>query len=248
MGASQAQAMMRLVFLVFALVACSTANQGAYRVGPANTNGCGPGATAILTKEDCASAASVDASWAPTGSSGAWRAEGVFEQYPGGCFWDASSNSVFWNTHATGAGHSVARKLCRVLDSGIPNTAAHARRLLSGASRCGTCENWHDCMAVCGSGCGNNHCVAGTTIGTYTNQELLCYPGYSTKVGGGTAAQAIASKAACGLDGTNNAPGTTFLSSRRHGSIYTNFNSMHGRHTSDISAVSAITSGGNGYN
>ncbi len=67
----------------------------------------------LATADACTSAAAV--------AGTAYSEAGAYSYYPAGCFWHTITDSVYFNTHPTGAGNYYAQPLC----AGAPRSPAH---------------------------------------------------------------------------------------------------------------------------
>jgi hypothetical protein len=80
---------------------------GAYVSGAAGSNECPAGSVRIATEAACRTAA--------TAAGKSFRYVETQSASPRGCYYITTSNCAFFNTHAVGAGMSLAQLLCAAL-------------------------------------------------------------------------------------------------------------------------------------
>ncbi len=94
---------------------------GAYVSGAAGSNECPAGSVRIETEAACRTAAA--AAGKPVGSLFLWTSD----YFPRGCYYRTSSNYVYFNTNAVGAGSAEAQLLCTAVTTGAPALLNDAR-------------------------------------------------------------------------------------------------------------------------
>ena len=76
----------------------------AFALGGTSRSVCPTGYVRLATADACTSAAAV--------AGTAYSEAAAYSYYPAGCFWHTITDSVYFNTHPTGAANYYAQPLC----------------------------------------------------------------------------------------------------------------------------------------